>query len=94
MRNLKTLAITCKNKTNIIVNDICVDKYSGDFWIATDRGVINGNYDGACDSYFVDKCLSKIAFVNHACICLQSGNSLMLVQLPDQVSGLDCLLLS
>ncbi|KAM7540590.1 hypothetical protein Aperf_G00000038410 [Anoplocephala perfoliata] len=85
MRNLSLLAFTCRNKANTIVNDICVNKHSSELWIATDKGVISENHAGDYNSYLKDKCFSKIAFVNHGYICLQSGNSLILVQLPDQV---------
>ncbi|VDO05202.1 unnamed protein product [Rodentolepis nana] len=85
MRNLRTVGFTCQNKADVLVNDIYVDKYSGDLWIATDCGLLNAKHDGESEVYFKDKRFTKIAFANHACICLLSGTSIMLLQLPDHI---------
>lgn len=86
MRNLESVEFTCKSIADVQINDICVDKYSGDLWIATDKGVVNVKREGEREAYLEDRCFTKVAYVNHACICLLSGSSIMLVQLPDQVS--------
>ncbi|VUZ47232.1 unnamed protein product, partial [Hymenolepis diminuta] len=83
--NLKTVEFTCKNIADVRINDICVDKYSDDLWIATDKGIINVKREGEREAYLEDKCFTKVAYVNHACICLLSGSSIMLLQLPNQI---------
>ncbi len=87
MRNIQCVACACHSEANIETTDGCVDKISSDLWISSKTGVASLNKHGF-ERFFTDKCIEKILYVNAPCVCLMSKQSVMLVQIPDQVRSL------
>lgn len=85
MRNIKIVSSACKVLSNTIVNDVCLDKFSGNLWIASAGLIGRFQLDYEFESFYVDECVFRIVYVNSSTVCAQCSTSLLLLHNSGQV---------
>ncbi|VDD76039.1 unnamed protein product [Mesocestoides corti] len=85
MRNVRPSACSSSKLENTFVTDIGVDSFSGDLWIGTSSGIshLRGKY--CVETFYSDKPVSKIVFLNLPSICVLCNRELLILELPNQV---------